>query len=56
MVFNGINTITYSRLFLLEKRWTVREVKKRIFIFFRSIITVPDNLKMKRMDKNKSEE
>jgi len=38
MFGNSLQQITYSRLFIFDKRLTVREVKMRIFAFFRPII------------------
>jgi hypothetical protein len=36
--------ITYSRLFLFDRKTTVREVKKKIYTFFRPIVKKPHDL------------
>lgn len=41
-VFKGVQPISYSRLLILDKRMTVREVKLAIFKQFRFLIKTPE--------------
>jgi len=41
MLFNSLQQITYSRLFIIDKKQTVKEVRKKIFEFFRPLIMCP---------------
>jgi len=40
-MFSSPQPITYSRLLIIDKRMTVREVKQKIYKFFRSVIKTP---------------
>jgi len=42
MVFSGVQNITYSRLLIIDKRMSVRDVKLTIFKQFRFLIKTPD--------------
>ena len=41
-MWSGVQPISYSRLFIFDKRMSVREVKVMLFKFFRPIIKMPD--------------
>ena len=42
LLFSGLQPIAYSRLFIFEKRATVRDIKKKLFSFFRPMIKAPE--------------
>jgi hypothetical protein len=44
LLFSGAQPISYSRLFVLDRKNTVREVKKKIFALFRPLIKCPMDL------------
>jgi hypothetical protein len=39
---SGVQSISYSRLMIFDKRMSIREIKLLIFKFFRPIIKMPD--------------
>ncbi len=41
-LMSSLQLISYSRLFVIDKRITVRAFKKKIFEFFRPIIKSPE--------------
>ena len=42
MIWSGVHTLSYSRLLVLDKRMTVRDIKLQIFKMFRYLIKTPD--------------
>ncbi len=47
LLMSGIQPISYSRLFIFDRKSTVREVKKKIYALFRPIIKCPIDLTQK---------
>jgi hypothetical protein len=44
---SGIQPVSYSRLFIFDRKNSVREVKKKIYALFRPIIKCPIDLNQK---------